>query len=132
LLEDLIQLLLLISAVYKDSVIGLVLLLGVLLYMIRRNVRTLVRVSYLIGITMVVEYGLALSNLSSSNNPMEFPYPFNPYPFPADSEGQFFIPWYKKVPFLKNSLDWCLYFSIGISNTKLNGLWIDFITIGIL
>lgn len=63
---------------------------------------------------------------------MEFPEPFNPYPINTESEGRFFIPWYRKVPFFKHSLDWCLYFSLGVSNMKLNGLWIDFLTIGIL
>ena len=38
LLEDLIQFVLLISSVYKDSVIGLALLFGVFLYMTRRKV----------------------------------------------------------------------------------------------
>jgi hypothetical protein len=38
-LEDTIQFLLLISSVYKDSVIGLFLLFGVLLYMLRRKIK---------------------------------------------------------------------------------------------
>jgi hypothetical protein len=38
-LEDTIQFLLLISSVYKDSIIGLFLLFGVLLYMLRRKIK---------------------------------------------------------------------------------------------
>lgn len=52
-LEDLIVLFLLISAVYKDSVLGLILLAGVVLYMVRRKIRTLVRLGYIIGIVMI-------------------------------------------------------------------------------
>jgi hypothetical protein len=39
LLEDSIQLMLLISSVYKDSIIGLFLLLGVFIYMMRRKIK---------------------------------------------------------------------------------------------
>jgi hypothetical protein len=73
LLEDLIQMMLLVSAVYKDSVLGLILLAGVVLYMFRRKIRTLVRVAWIVGICMIAQYVLALSNLNSGNNPMEFP-----------------------------------------------------------
>ena len=132
LLEDLIQLMMLISAVYKDSIIGLCFLVGVLVYMLHRRVRTLVRVAYIVGICMMIQYGLALSNLTSNNNPMEFPDPFNPYPSIDKPLGQFIIPWYKKIPFLNNNVDWCMYLSIGISNVKLNGLWIDYFTIALL
>jgi hypothetical protein len=39
LLEDSIQLMLLVSSVYKDSVIGLFLLLGVFIYMMIRKIK---------------------------------------------------------------------------------------------
>ena len=39
LLEDTIQLMLLVSSVYKDSVIGLILLFGVFLFMTRRKIK---------------------------------------------------------------------------------------------
>jgi hypothetical protein len=69
-LEETIQLLLLISSVYKDSVVGLVLLFGVFLYMIRRKIRTIQRLAWITGVSMIVQYALALSNLTSYNNPM--------------------------------------------------------------
>jgi hypothetical protein len=118
-LEDLVQLLLLISAIYKDSILGLILLIGVIHYMTRRKTRTMVRVAYLVGLSMFAQYALALSNLTSENNPMEFPEPFNPYPDPDPSNlhpnGYFVIPWYLKVPFLRNNPDWCLYLGMGVS-----------------
>lgn len=80
LLEDSIQLLLLISSVYKDSIIGLILLFGVFIYMTRRKIRTMSRLAWIVGLCMILQYGLALSNLTSKNNPMDFPFPFNPYP----------------------------------------------------
>lgn len=54
LLEETIQLLLLISSVYKDSVVGMVLLFGVFLYMIRRRIRTIQRLAWITGVSMIV------------------------------------------------------------------------------
>jgi hypothetical protein len=54
LLEETIQLLLLISSVYKDSVVGLVLLFGVFLFMIRRKLKTIERLAWIVGICMIV------------------------------------------------------------------------------
>lgn len=53
LLEESIQLLMLISSVYKDSVVGLVLLFGVFLFMIRRKIKTIERLAWITGICMV-------------------------------------------------------------------------------
>ncbi len=105
-LEETIQLLLLISSVYKDSVVGMVLLFGVFLFMVRKKIKTLERLAWVTGISMLVQYGLALSNLTSDNNPMDFPFPFNPYPSSPTDEGQFFIPWYRKFPLLADSFPW--------------------------
>lgn len=63
---------------------------------------------------------------------MEFPEPFKDYAKDPNDEGRFFIPWYKKVPFLKNNINWCMWLGMGISNVKLNGLWIDYFTIALL
>lgn len=103
LLEDTIQLLMLISSVYKDSVIGLILLFGVFMYLTRRKIKTMARLAWIVGVCMIIQYGLALSNLTSDNNPMDFPAPFNPYPSKDEPEGKFFIPWYKKIPFLNDN-----------------------------
>ena len=54
LLEETIQLLLLISSVYKDSVVGLVLLFGLFLFMIRRKLKTIERLAWIVGICMIV------------------------------------------------------------------------------
>jgi hypothetical protein len=53
-LEETIQLLLLISSVYKDSVVGLALLFGVLLYMVRRRIKTIERLAWITGICMII------------------------------------------------------------------------------
>jgi hypothetical protein len=130
LLEETIQLLILISSVYKDSVIGLILLLGILLFMVRRKVKTVARLAWIVGISMIVQYGMALSNLTSDNNPMDFPFPFYPYPTSSSDEGEFFIPWYRKIPLLNNSFPWQIYLSLGVSNVKINTIWIDYIIMG--
>lgn len=88
------------------------------------------RLAWIVGLCMILQYGLALSNLTSENNPMEFPDPFNHYPTSQDDVGRFFIPWYRKIPLLKNNFDWAMYLGMGISNTKLNGLWIDYFIMG--
>lgn len=103
LLEDTISLLLLISSVYKDSIIGLVFLFGVFIYLTRRKIKSMMRLAWIVGFCMILQYGLALSNLTSDNNPMDFPYPFNPYPQAEETEGKFFIPWYRKIPLLKDN-----------------------------
>ena len=54
LLEDSIQLLLLISSVYKDSIIGIFLLLGVLIYMLRRKIKSMERLAWIVGLCMVL------------------------------------------------------------------------------
>ena len=53
-LEETIQLLLLISSVYKDSVVGLALLFGVLLFILRRRIKTIERLAWIPGICMIV------------------------------------------------------------------------------
>ena len=79
-LEDLIQLMMLLSCVYKDNILSPVFLAAIVFYMSRRKVQTLVRVAFIIGLSMLIHYFLALSNLHSSNSPMKFPVPFDPYP----------------------------------------------------
>ena len=54
LLEDSIQLLLLVSSVYKDSIIGLILLSGVFLYLIRRKIKTMERLARIVGLCMLL------------------------------------------------------------------------------
>ena len=54
LLEETVQLLLLISSVYKDSVVGMVLLFGVFLYMVRRKIRTMQRLAWITGVCMIL------------------------------------------------------------------------------
>jgi hypothetical protein len=91
------------------------------------------RLAWIVGISMILQYGgLAVSNLTSENNPMQFPSPFNPYPTTDKDGGRFFIPWYRKVRLLRDNLDWALYLGMGISNTKLNGLWIDYFIMGFI
>src|SRR3569833_308465 len=125
---------LLISSVYKDNIFSLVYLIAIVYYSTNRsNVKSLVTVAFLVVVIMIVQYALALSNLNSTNNPMPFPYPFLPsYPYDTVSTGKYMIPWYLNVPFLKESRDWCLYLGKGLSNVKLNGLWIDYFTMGVI
>jgi len=53
-LEDSIQFMILISSVYKDSVIGLILLAGVFSYMVRRKIKQMQRLAWIVGICMIL------------------------------------------------------------------------------
>jgi hypothetical protein len=44
----------LISSVYKDSVIGLILLAGVFSYMVRRKIKQMQRLAWIVGICMIL------------------------------------------------------------------------------
>jgi len=52
-LEETIQLLMLISSVYKDSVVGLILLFGIFLFLVRRKIKTIARLAWIVGISMI-------------------------------------------------------------------------------
>lgn len=54
LLEETTQLLLVISSVYKDSVVGCVLMFGVFLFLVRRKIKTISRLAWITGISMIV------------------------------------------------------------------------------
>lgn len=117
------------SVVYKDNAFSIILLMGILFYMIHRKYKSMLILSYIVGLTMLIQYGLALVNLTANSEPMQFPYPFRDYCSDPNDPGRYFIPLYRKFEFLKNSLEWSLYFGMGVSNTILNGLWIDFFVV---
>ena len=64
---------------------------------------------------------------------MPFPFPFSPE-YPSNSTGTetYVFPWYLKFPFLSKYRDWCLYLGLGLSTIKLNGIWIDYFTMGVI
>jgi hypothetical protein len=76
------------------------------------------RLAWIVGISLILQYGLAVSNITSENNLIQFPSPFNPYQTSDRDDGRFIIPRYRKVPLLRDNLDWALYLGMGISNTK--------------
>ncbi len=71
---------LLISCVYKDDIFSLVYLLTIIFYAYSRKVSSMVIVCYIVGIVMLLQYTLDLTNLTSTSSPMKFPYPFENYP----------------------------------------------------
>jgi hypothetical protein len=89
--------------------------------------------SYTFGLTLALEYICSLTNLTSLNNPMEFPAPYNEgYPSKEIPEGQFVFPWFLKNDFLKENLHWAHFLSIDIINTQVNDIWFDFANLVIL
>lgn len=49
-----IQLLVVLSVVYKDNVFSIILLIGILFYMVHRKYKSMLILSYLVGLTMLV------------------------------------------------------------------------------
>ena len=131
--EEVIMLMILISAVQKDSIFSIFYLITVFYYAYSRKVSAMVFLSYVVAIVMFLTYFLTLTNLTSVTSPMPFPYPFNPYP-PDDLSGnpQFVIPWYLRVNFLAQNREWALWLGIGTTNLKINGVWIDYLTMGVI
>ena len=71
--------------------------------------------SYVFGITLALEYIVALTNFTSLVNPMKFPKPYNEgYPSKEKPEGQFIFPWFLKIEFLRENLEWTNFLSIDI------------------
>ena len=131
-LEDLAQLFILLSGVYKCSIFSNLIMLFLIVYLIKRKVKIFLILVYAFGILTVLQYGLFVSNLTSETNPMVFPSPFNPYPNENEPFSKYLIPWYTDVSFFNQDVQVDLYFAIGISDSKLNGLWFDFVSLCIM
>jgi hypothetical protein len=74
---------------------------------------------------------MTLTNLSFANSPLSFPKEYQYYPCveqtipPTEGgaastvvncnvEQQFFFPWFTGIDFLKNDLEWTMFFSIDV------------------
>lgn len=83
--------------------------------LIKDKTRGMLYMSYTFGFTLATEYILSLTNMTSLNNPMKFPAPYDEgYPSKEIPEGQFIFPWFLKVPFFSENLQWAHFFSIDI------------------
>ena len=90
----------------------------------------MVIMAYTFGFTLATEYFLLLTNLNSVNSPMEFPTDLAPYP--VKNEELFLFPWFFKIDFLKNNLNWTVFFGIDIDGTGIKTIWFDFCNLVLL
>ena len=91
---------------------------------------------YSVAANFVIEYLLTLTNLSVANSPMRFPSPYEHYPCTYDGtkmncptsadQQEYPFPWFMRFDFLRENLDWALFFSIDVQFFKINDMWFDF------
>lgn len=111
----------------------------------RSNPMLLVR--YTIVLVILIQYVMALTNLSSYNSPKKFPSqlleqdsdPLLVPVYPSENKYYYSIPWYFEVTrktIDKNGtllplIDVSFYefFGISVAGRTLNGIWIDFIVL---
>lgn len=126
--------LLLLSCANKSNIVSVIYLGLLLTFLLIKNKTTgMLYMSYTFGIILATEYIISLTNLTSLNNPMPFPAPYNEgYPSKEFPEGQFVFPWFLKVEFLRNNLHWTNFFSIDIQSAQVNDVWFDFANLVIL
>lgn len=89
--------------------------------------------TYVFSLTLALEYLLMLTNITSYNSPMEFPSYYNPYPaITYKDEDLYVIPWFLQVPFLKENLNWTVFFAINLEHDSINTIWFDFFNLVLL
>lgn len=96
---------------------------------IENKTKGMLYMTYIIGVSLALEYILMLTNLTSLNSPMPFPFHFSPYPSAMHSTDLYSIPWFLKSDFLKNNLDWTIYLGINIEYASINDIWFDFMNL---
>lgn len=133
-LEQISLQLLLFSCANKSNIVSILYLFLLLTFLLIKNKTTgMLYMSYTFGFTLAVEYLLTLTNLNSWNSPSPFPDPYDEgYPSKDIPEGEFIFPWFLKVEFLRDNLEWAHFFSIDIEPTQVNDIWFDFANLCIL
>ena len=101
-LEQISLLLLLLSCSVKCNVVSFIYLFVVFMFLrIANKPKGMLYMTYIIGTSLCLEYVLMLTNLTSLNSPMDFPFHFRPYPSAMHSNYIYFVPWFLKVDFLR-------------------------------
>lgn len=134
------------SLIYKQSILSFILLIAVVYYIVlkfsHKNPTALVR--YVTVAVILIQYLMALTNLTSYNSPSPFPHQLRMdgdvstvYPNPTN----WFLsnPWYfdatnevsdRGEP--KITVKVCNFFGIPVAGRMLNGMWIDFLVVVIM
>jgi hypothetical protein len=138
-MEQLSLQLLLLSCTNKSNFVSILYLGLLLMFLLMKNkTKGMLYMSWAFGFTIITEYILSLTNLTTVNSPQNFPRPFDSYPCNvavpqpdwdeytkanhkykiADCsnlpEYNFPFPWFLQVDFLYNNLNWAIFFSIDI------------------
>jgi hypothetical protein len=132
-LEQLSLLFLLLSCCAKSNIISFIYLFIVLIFLrIQDKTKGMLYMAIIIGISLCLEYILMVTNLTSLNSPMPFPYHFSPYPTAVHTKEIYAVPWFLKYDFLKNNLEWTMYLGINIEYASINDIWFDFFNLLLL
>lgn len=120
-LLTLIILMILCSIIFNCNAVSLVLFLNICFLCVKPlSFASLIYINLVMMVILILQYGMALSNLSYRNSPMGFPDPYNDT-LRVDRIG---IPWYINVPFFnENSNKWAFYFSLMITYNRIMNLW---------
>ena len=116
------------SCAYKANLIS-VIYLGILLAFLKMEdkARAMMLMTVTIGVALLVQYLMVLTNLTSFNTPSKFPLPFKTYPSSGSSNANnFAIPWFLHLPKLRNNLSVTYFLGIDIDGSILRNMFFDF------
>ena len=72
----------------------------------------------------ILEYVIALTNISAENSPMEYPIPFNPDLRPYE-DSVLPIPWYTKISYFDSYPDWSYYLGCTETQRARSAIWYE-------
>lgn len=119
--------LLFVSAALKSNVLSFCYLLCIMQYFIfSGKAKSMLFNLFFLGLSMTLCYIMAVLNLNRRNSPREFPIlDYSDY-----LNGEFIIPIFQYIPFLKENLSWAYFFAMGIDSFSSSySLGIDFINL---
>jgi len=121
LLMTLIILLLVFGIVFNCNVMSVVIFLSIAFLLFKDlSYKSLLAINMVIVVVLIVQYGIAITNLGPKNSPMHFPVPFDD----ISKLRRIGIPWYSTVEFFTIANNkWAYYFSLMISHTQIHNLW---------
>ena len=126
-LYTIILILLMFFIIFNCNALSLILFLSIAFTCYKNfSYTSLIYINMILVVVYIIQYGMALSNLSSKNSPMTFPDPFTEYEYLKDLT----IPWYKHIDFFSyfdgdsyEPNSWAFYCSLMVSYARVKNLW---------
>jgi hypothetical protein len=110
---------------FKGNLYSILSLIALVPLIFRRmSYKAIKEFNWFLLILSILEYWVALSNLSSENSPMSFPVPFNhtklPYQPPPIP-----IPWYTKFSYFQDYPDWAYFIGWAETERARSSIWFE-------